>query len=144
MLNLLFNPMSFLTAIMQDSAVRNNFDLDQMALLSEVLKKWPDQMEYNAKDGAHICGLFMEGARWDGGQGCIEQCHVKELYSRLPVTTIRSLPLSKIDRKDQYETPMYRTQQRGPSIVTGVWLKTKAPSRRWTIAGVSLLLDIAD
>ena len=141
MLNLLFNPMSFLTAIMQDSAIRNNYDLDQMSLLSEVLKKWPDQIEYPAKDGAHVCGMAMEGARWDHGQACIEQSHMKELYSRLPVTTMRALPHSKIDRRDQYEAPMYRTQARGPGIVTGIWLKTKAPARKWTIAGVALLLD---
>ncbi|KAJ9460839.1 Dynein beta chain [Diplonema papillatum] len=144
MLNLLFNPMSFLTAIMQDTAIRNNFDLDQMALLSDVIKKWPDQIEYPSKDGAYVCGMQMEGARWDTGQGSIEESHLKELYSRIPVTTIRSLPVSKVDRRDQYECPLYKTQQRGPGIVTGLWLRTKAPARKWTVAGVALILDVAD
>jgi len=45
-LNLFFNPMSFLTAIMQDTSIKNSFDLDQMALVSDVLKKMPDAIEY--------------------------------------------------------------------------------------------------
>ena len=144
MLNMFFNPMSFLTAIMQDTSIKNSFDLDQMALLSEVSKKWPDQIEYPAKDGSYICGMFMEGARWENGQGSVEDSLPKELFSRIPVTTIRSLPISKLDRKDQYECPLYKTQQRGPGIVTGLWLRSKAPARKWVIAGVSLVLDVAE
>jgi len=37
---------------------------------------------------------------------------MKELYPKVPVVTIRSLPLGKIDRKDQYECPLYKTQAR--------------------------------
>ncbi|KAJ9459816.1 Dynein beta chain [Diplonema papillatum] len=144
MLSYFFNPMSFLTAIMQDTAIKNSFDLDQMALVADVLKKMPDAIEYAAKDGCHVFGLFLEGARWDVGQGCIEESHMKELYPKMPVTTVRSLPTTKVDRRDQYECPLYKTQARGPGIVTGLWLKTKAPPRKWTIAGVGLLLDVVE
>jgi dynein heavy chain len=143
-LNLFFNPMSFLTAIMQDTAIKNSFDLDQMALVSDVLKKMPDAIEYAAKDGAHIFGMIMEGARWDTQQGSIEDSHMKDLYPKVPVVTIRSLPLGKIDRKDQYECPLYKTQARGAGIVTGLFLKTKQNPRKWVIAGVACLLDVAD
>ena len=139
-----FNPMSFLTAIMQDTAIKNAFDLDQMALVSDVLKKMPDAIEYPAKDGCHVFGICMEGARWDLGQGSIEESHMKELYPRMPVVTVRSLPSTKVDRKDQYECPLYKTQARGPGIVTGLYFKTKAPCRKWTIAGVGALLDVVD
>eukprot|EP01065_Artemidia_motanka_P030559 TRINITY_DN365_c0_g2_i2.p1 TRINITY_DN365_c0_g2~~TRINITY_DN365_c0_g2_i2.p1 ORF type:complete len:4684 (+),score=1932.48 TRINITY_DN365_c0_g2_i2:111-14162(+) len=144
LINLFFNPMSFLTAIMQDTAIKNSFDLDQMALVSDVLKKMPDAIEYAAKDGAHVFGCIMEGARWDSQQGSVEDSHMKELYPKVPVITIRSLPLQKIDRKDQYECPLYKTQARGPGIVTGLFLKTKAPARKWTIAGVAMLLDVVE
>ena len=95
-LSYFFNPMSFLTAIMQDTAIRNAFDLDQMSLVSDVLKKMPDAIEYAAKDGSHVYGISMEGARWDVGQGSIEESHMKELYPRMPVITVRSLPLAKV------------------------------------------------
>ncbi|KAG8346214.1 putative Dynein heavy chain N terminal region 2 domain1 [Trypanosoma vivax] len=142
--SLFFNPMSFLTAIMQTTSITNSFDLDQMALVVDVLKKSADQIETSARDGCHISGLSMEGARWDSGTSCIEESRMKELYPKMPIMTVRSLPLSKIDRRDQYECPVYKTQQRGPGFVVGFWLKTKQPAKKWTIAGVGLILDVVE
>ncbi|CCD17691.1 unnamed protein product [Trypanosoma congolense IL3000] len=141
---LFFNPMSFLTAIMQTTSIVNSFDLDQMSLVVDVLKKSADQIETNARDGCHVSGLSMEGARWDTGTSCIEESRMKELYPKMPIMTVRSLPLSKIDRRDQYECPVYKTQQRGPGFVVGFWLKTKQPAKKWTIAGVGLILDVVE
>eukprot|EP00744_Colponema_vietnamica_P001777 GILI01002901.1.p1 GENE.GILI01002901.1~~GILI01002901.1.p1 ORF type:complete len:507 (-),score=114.70 GILI01002901.1:70-1590(-) len=141
--SLFFNPMSFLTAIMQHTSILNSYDLDQMSLVVDVLKKSPDQIETVARDGFHIYGLIMEGARWDPS-GTIEDSRMKELYPRMPVMTVRSLPLNKIDRRDQYECPLYKTQQRGPGFVVGLFLKSKAPARKWVIAGVGLLLDVVE
>ncbi|EAN79295.1 dynein heavy chain, putative [Trypanosoma brucei brucei TREU927] len=141
---LFFNPMSFLTAIMQTTSIVNSFDLDQMSLVVDVLKKSADQIETSARDGCHVSGLSMEGARWDTSTSCIEESRMKELYPKMPILTIRSLPLSKIDRRDQYECPVYKTQQRGPGFVVGFWLKTKQPAKKWTIAGVGLILDVVE
>ncbi|RNF12557.1 dynein heavy chain 9, axonemal isoform 2 [Trypanosoma rangeli] len=141
---LFFNPMSFLTAIMQTTSMINSFDLDQMSLVIDVLKKSADQIETSARDGCHVTGLSMEGARWDTGLACIEESRMKELYPKMPIMTVRSLPLAKIDRRDQYECPVYKTQQRGPGFVVGFWLRTKQPARKWTIAGVGLILDVVE
>ncbi|ORC84913.1 dynein heavy chain [Trypanosoma theileri] len=141
---LFFNPMSFLTAIMQTTSITNSFDLDQMALVVDVLKKSADQIETSARDGCHISGLSMEGARWDTASACLDESRMKELYPKMPIMTVRSLPLSKIDRRDQYECPVYKTQQRGPGFVVGFWLKTKQPAKKWTIAGVGLILDVVE
>eukprot|EP00455_Lapot_gusevi_P042965 TRINITY_DN5174_c0_g1_i1.p1 TRINITY_DN5174_c0_g1~~TRINITY_DN5174_c0_g1_i1.p1 ORF type:complete len:321 (+),score=93.93 TRINITY_DN5174_c0_g1_i1:31-963(+) len=142
-LSFFFNPMSFLTAIMQTTSMVNSFDLDQMALVVDVLKKTIDQIETSARDGCHVHGLIMEGARWDPS-GAIEDSRMKELYPRMPIMTVRSLPLGKIDRRDQYECPLYKTQQRGPGFVVGFWLKTKQAPRKWVIAGVGMLLDVVE
>ncbi|KAL7699312.1 dynein heavy chain cytosolic putative [Lotmaria passim] len=143
-ISLFFNPMSFLTAIMQTTSIVNSFDLDQMALVVDVLKKAADQIESNARDGCYVTGLAMEGARWDASGGCIEDSRLKELYPKMPIMQVRSLPLSKIDRRDQYECPVYKTQARGPGFVVGFHLKTKQPPRKWVIAGVGLLLDVVE
>jgi dynein heavy chain len=140
-----FNPMSFLTAIMQAMSMAFAYDLDQMALVVDVLKKASDQIDSAAREGgSHVYGFVMEGARWDVAGSTIEESKMKELYPRMPVITIRSLPLAKIDRKDQYECPVYKTQIRGPGFVVGLHLKTKAPARKWVIAGVGMLLDVVE
>ncbi|CUG51588.1 dynein heavy chain, putative [Bodo saltans] len=144
MLSYFFNPMSLLTAIMQHTSITNSYDLDQMALICDVTKKTPEQIESAARDACHVYGVVMEGARWDTAQGCIEDSRMKELYPRLPVITIRSLPLAKVDRRDQYECPLYKTQTRGPTFVVGLFLRTKHPARKWTIAGVGCLLDVVE
>jgi len=144
MLNYFFNPMSFLTAIMQTVSMINAFDLDQMSLVVDVLKRGADQIDNAAREGCHVYGVVMEGARWDTGTNAIEESKMKDLYPRMPVMTIRSLPNNKIDRKDQYECPLYKTQARGAGFVTALWLKTKVPPRKWTIAGVGMLLDVVE
>lgn len=141
---LFFNPMSFLTAIMQTTSIINSFDLDQMALVVDVLKKSADQIDTAARDGCYVSGLSMEGARWDSVTGCIEDSRLKELYPKMPIMQVRSLPLAKIDRRDQYEAPVYKTQERGPGFVVGFFLKSKQPARKWVIAGVGLLLDVVE
>lgn len=41
----LFNPQSFLTAVMQSTARRNDWPLDKTVVLTEVTKKTPDQID---------------------------------------------------------------------------------------------------
>jgi dynein heavy chain len=115
-----------------------------MALVVDVTKKVPEQIDTAARDAAHVYGLVMEGARWDPGAQTIDEAKTKELYPKMPVITIRSLPIAKVDRRDQYECPVYKTQARGPTYVVGMFLRTKQPARKWTIAGVGLLLDIVE
>jgi dynein heavy chain len=143
MLSFFFNPMSFLTAIMQTTSINFNLELDKMTLACDVLKKAPDQVDTAAREGAHVAGLVMEGARWDMQSSTIEQSRMKELYPKMPVMTIRAVQ-NKQERQDMYECPIYKTQQRGPGFVTSLFLKTKLPSRKWTIAGVGLLLDVVE
>lgn len=144
MLNLFFNPMSFLTAIMQSTSMANNYDLDQMSFVVDVTKKAPDQIDIPARDGAYIYGLSMEGARWDTSLNSIDDSRMKELYPRMPVIHIKALPSAKVDRRDQYECPVYKTQGRGHTIVVGLFFKTKQPARKWIIAGVGAILDVVE
>jgi len=65
----LFNPMSFLTAIMQITARAQTLPLDDMTLKTEVtnvmaVEDMPDQ----AASGSYINGLSLEGAGWEMGR----------------------------------------------------------------------------
>ena len=59
-----FNPQSFLTAIMQSTARKNELPLDKMSLVCEVTKKNKEEVTAPPREGAYIHGLFMEGARY--------------------------------------------------------------------------------
>merc|ERR1711881_797652 len=144
MLNYMFNPNSFLTAVVQTSAMVNNYDLDQMALVVDVTKKWPDQIDAPAREGAYVSGLYLEGARWDIPNGVLEESRLKELHPKMPVVTIRALPSARVDTRDMYLCPVYTTVERGPTFVSTFPLKTKYNANKWVIAGVALILDVTD
>lgn len=64
----LFNPMSFLTAIMQNTARSKSLPLDNMTLLTNVtLFKTPEEVPAAAENGSYIHGLWLEGAAWELG-----------------------------------------------------------------------------
>ncbi|XP_028842651.1 dynein heavy chain 9, axonemal-like isoform X2 [Denticeps clupeoides] len=138
----LFNPQSFLTAIMQATARRNEWPLDRMTLHCDVTKKNREEVSSPPRDGAYIHGLFMEGARWDTQAGVIVDARLKELTPSLPVIFLKAVPAEKQDNRSVYQCPVYKTRQRGPTYVWTFNLKTKESPSKWTLAGVALLLQI--
>lgn len=64
----LFNPMSFLTAIMQKTSRDKILPLDNMALQTNVtFFKSAEEVPGPAENGAYIHGLILEGAAWELG-----------------------------------------------------------------------------
>ena len=55
-----FNPQSFLTAIMQSTARKNELPLDKMCLVCEVTKKNKEEIGAAPREGAYTHGLYME------------------------------------------------------------------------------------
>ncbi|XDV45248.1 hypothetical protein PO909_013376 [Leuciscus waleckii] len=171
-----FNPQSFLTAIMQSMARRNEWPLDRMSLQCDVTKKSREEFSAPPREGAYIHGLFMEGARWEpqvlalslalgttgtgsGSRtgnhrywlwlshwepqaGVMVDARLKELMPAMPVIFIKAVPVDKQDQRGQYQCPVYKTRQRGPTYVWTFSLKTRDSPSKWTLAGVALLLQI--
>ncbi|XP_047613271.1 dynein axonemal heavy chain 9 isoform X1 [Phacochoerus africanus] len=137
-----FNPQSFLTAVMQSTARKNEWPLDQMALQCDVTKKNREELRSPPREGAHVHGLFMEGARWDAQAGIITEGRLKDLTPPMPVVLLRAIPADRQDRRGAYPCPLYKTCQRGPTYVWTFRLKTKEKPAKWVLAGVALLLQI--
>ncbi|XP_016382633.1 dynein axonemal heavy chain 9 [Sinocyclocheilus rhinocerous] len=137
-----FNPQSFLTAIMQSMARRNEWPLDKMSLQCDVTKKNREDFSSPPREGAYIHGLFMEGARWDTQAGIMVDARLKELTPTMPVIFIKAIPVDKQETRSLYQCPVYKTRQRGPTYVWTFNLKTKENPSKWTLAGVALLLQI--
>ncbi|XP_017170010.1 dynein axonemal heavy chain 9 isoform X1 [Mus musculus] len=137
-----FNPQSFLTAIMQSMARKNEWPLDQMALQCDVTKKNREEFRSPPREGAYIYGLFMEGACWDTQTGIIAEAKLKDLTPPMPVMFLKAIPADKQDCRSVYACPVYKTCQRGPTYVWTFNLKTKENPSKWVLAGVALLLQI--
>jgi len=137
-----FNPQSFLTAIMQQMARKNEWPLDRMCLQCDVTKKAREDMAGPPREGAYVHGLFMEGARWDMQTGMIGEARLKDLAPAMPVIFIKAIPVDRQDTRNVYECPVYKTKSRGPTFVWTFNLKSKEKASKWVLGGVALLLQV--
>jgi len=138
----LFNPQSFLTAIMQQTARKNEWPLDRMTISCDVTKKNKEDFGSPPREGAYLYGLFMEGARWDTQTGLLSEARLKELTPNMPVLFLKAIPVDKADVKNMYPCPVYKTRVRGPTFVWVFNLKTKEKPSKWIMGGVALLLSV--
>nr|XP_023023241.1 dynein beta chain, ciliary-like [Leptinotarsa decemlineata] len=137
-----FNPQSFLTAIMQQTARKNEWPLDKMCLMTDVTKKQKDDFTSAPREGAYVHGLFMEGGRWDVQLNSLADSKLKELFPVVPVIFIKAITQDKQDLRNMYDCPVYKTRMRGPTFVWTFNLKTKEKALKWVLAGVAILLQI--
>merc|ERR1712178_153094 len=118
----LFNPMSYLTAIMQVTARNEGLALDNMMLKTTVLNiEKPKDCAERPEAGAYIHGFFLQGAKWELGrgqdQGNLMDMIPKELYPELPVVWITSIEKTKQVKIGFYDCPVYTTTARGATFV---------------------------
>jgi len=146
-INRLFNPQSFLTAIMQVYAREKQQELNKLAVQTDVLKKiyWEADLP-PCKEGAYVFGFQIEGCRWDNALGQLEESYPKRPFSVMPVVNCRAAQIEAGGgaKKDQnvYNCPVYKTETRGNTYVFTAQLKTKQPPAKWTLAGVACIFDV--
>nr|CAB3238646.1 dynein beta chain, ciliary-like [Phallusia mammillata] len=137
-----FNPQSFLTAIMQAMARKNEWPLDKMCLQCDVTKKNKEDFSSSPREGAYIHSLYMEGARWDTQTSLIAEGILKDLTPTVPVIFIKAITVDKQETRNIYACPVYKTKTRGPTFVWTFNLKTKEKPAKWTMGGVAILLQV--
>lgn len=92
----LFNPMSYLMAIMQTRARAEMLPLDDMCLKTEVLNVYDsEELTEYPEVGMYIYGLSLEGAGWElgrnGEQGYLCEMVLKELSPVLPCVHVSAI-----------------------------------------------------
>ena len=69
-----FFPQGFLTGVLQTHARQYKIAIDELGWAFEVLEaETPDQVEERPQDGVLIYGLFLDGARYNREQKCIDE-----------------------------------------------------------------------
>uniref|UniRef100_A0A3Q3L381 Dynein axonemal heavy chain 11 n=1 Tax=Labrus bergylta TaxID=56723 RepID=A0A3Q3L381_9LABR len=146
----LFNPQSFphryqtffTLSHIRSLARKNEWPLDKVNLTVDVSKKFKEEFNQPAREGAYVYGLYMEGARWDTQAGVITEARLKELTPAMPVISVRAVPNDRQETRNIYECPLYKTKIRGPTYVWTFSLKTRERPAKWVLAGVALLLSV--
>ncbi len=162
----LFNPTSYLTAVMQVTARRTGLPLDQMTTETHIttfIKH--DAIDYYPEDGAFVHGFYIEGARWPTGDeagdpimitgtptaGWMVDGRLKELLPPLPVIYVKAVQVQATWEPsavgylrrvaDIYECPVYITSFRGHTYVFLATLKTVDPCSKWVLTGTAILMQ---
>lgn len=148
----LFNPMAFLTAVMQVTARASMLPLDYMTNHYTFLNtKDPADLVVGgggaaSTQGVHIHGLFMEGAGWEegkvDGEGYISDSKMKELHPVMPVANVLSVHVEQMDWTSMYKCPVFTTSERGSTFVmqVNVRMDPDDDEKRWILAGAALLM----
>jgi dynein heavy chain len=114
------NPQGFLTSMKQEVTRMHKaqmWALDDVDYHCEVQEYTEGaQVKSNPKEGVYVHGLFIDGARWDRGNGTLTESEPKKLFAALPVlhVTVLTKPLMKEKRdalggdRALYDAPCYR------------------------------------
>lgn len=144
----LFNPMSFLTAIMQVTSRAHQLPLDDICLRTDVKNSFSKEDFKTAEVGAYVNGFFLEGAAWEVArgdeQGYLVEMQPKVLHPELPVMHVTAIRRADRVTDAMYECPVYVTSLRGPTYVFAASLQMESedvPISRWILAGVALLMS---
>merc|ERR1711988_303485 len=138
----LFNPMAYITAILQTTARANDLPLDQVDIWTDVLETMePSGVTAYPEEGMYIHGFYMEGARWDSKKGVIAESIPKELHPVMPVLQVRGLVHGSYSLEGIFKAPVYTTSIRGPTYVFPATLKSADKINKWVLAGVCLLMN---
>jgi dynein heavy chain len=139
----LFNPGSFITAVKQSTARRNEWPLDRVATTTEVTSSQMEEIEGPAPEGVYVTGLTLEGARIDERTKRLEDPHPKEMAFEMPVVQVKAVKEESAPKKNVYQCPVYRTERRFREEVFTAQLKTNTDQNKWVLQGVAIILDIA-
>lgn len=66
------------------------------------------------------------------------------MFSVIPVVYCKALALPAEGKEDKtvYQCPAYKTEDRNATYVFTAQLKTRAPPRKWCLAGVAIVMDV--
>lgn len=155
-----FFPQGFLTGSLQNHARKYNIPIDTLSFSFNILSidkvdqdaetSVTGDYEEEGKDGVLICGLFMEGARWDREKCTLQDSFSMEMYCDMPI--IRFIPCADPTiGPNTYVCPLYKTSARAGVLTTtgassNYVLAITVPSidkssNYWISKGVAMLMQ---
>lgn len=100
-----YSPQSFLTALLQDHARRDQIEIDRLVFSFEFedqgpldgddgsSKAWRSLYTRPPSDGAFVTGLSLEGAAWRSSERCLGESTPGQLHSVMPVVHLQPTEL---------------------------------------------------
>jgi dynein heavy chain len=144
------NAQGFLTGMRQEVTRQHKKDqwaLDDVISHTEVLAHDAERIREVPDEGQNIHGLFMEGGRWNRGEGRLDESESKKLFYSMPAifvtaTTARDLKGMGLHYGPHgpYHSAVYKYPKRNDRyLIFRLLLKTEAHPFHWKVRGVCLI-----
>ncbi len=145
-------PQAFLTAALQNYARDQQTAIDLLSfefIIDDKLK--PSDITEKPKHGVYVYGMFLEGARWNFDNHCLEDSLPKELYTDVPMILFRPVEKRVAPTSGVYFCPLYKVLSRAGTLSTTghstnyvlyVELPTDRDQGVWIKAGVAMFLAL--
>ncbi|KAF5272087.1 hypothetical protein FQA39_LY01170 [Lamprigera yunnana] len=141
-----FFPRAFLAGTKQDYARKYAIPIDQVTFDIQVMQLY--STNHSPEDGVYLCGIFIDGARWDMENCVLAELYPKVIYDRLPLTWLMPILLRNFDEGGRFTCPLYETSERRGTLsvigqstnyILSFLLNTNESSSHWVKRGVALL-----
>merc|ERR1711881_276840 len=140
------NAQGFLTGIKQEVTRQHKKDqwaLDDVATHTDVLTGDPERIKEVPEEGQNIHGLFIEGARWNRGEGKLDESEPKKLFVGMPVIYIAATTIKEKKAKagdfgqfGPYDVAIYKYPKRNDRyMIFRMMLKTEVHPYHWKLRG---------
>lgn len=131
-------PESYLTALIQTTCRSKGWALDKSIMYTKVTQhKDAKEITKRLDQGTYVQGLYIEGARWNADEDCLDAQTPKVLVSEMPLVQIIPVEANKLKLRGTIKTPVYITQARrnamGVGLVCEADLKTKQHVSHWIL-----------
>ncbi|CAF1548071.1 unnamed protein product [Rotaria magnacalcarata] len=139
-------PESYLAAIVQIAARKNQWPLDKVTFYTNVTK-WQniDDVDESLQSICLIEGLYLEGAGWDTTNHCLTEQSNKQLIQMMPLIKIIPSETYRTNMTNYLLAPAYVTSNRRNTMGTGLVFEANLYSKKdishWILNGVCLLLN---
>lgn len=131
-------PESYLTALIQTTCRSKGWALDKSTMYTNVTThRDPKEITKRLDQGTYVQGLYLEGARYNSEEDCLDYQNPKELVQEMPLVQIIPVEANKLKLRGTIKTPVYITQLRANSMGVGLVfeadLKTKKHTSHWVL-----------
>lgn len=148
-----FFPQGFMTSSLQTYSRKHQIAIDTLKFKTHVRKEYIKDIKEPPENGVNIHGLYLQGARWDTGEGKLADSKKGVLFFELPVIWLEPILETAKDDDRAYKCPLYKTSLRkGELSTTGhstnfimyLALHTEQKPEFWINRGVALLCQLDD
>ena len=143
-----FFPQGFMTAALQGYARKTATPIDALQFRTNVRDFFGDNVTEVPEDGVNVHGLFLQGAKWDGGKGVLEDSDPKQAIVPFPAVWLEPVDVHENLEAGCYSCPLYKTStRRGELSTTGhstnfvlfLHLASEVDASYWIRRGAALL-----